>query len=66
MTAKASRILYRMDSEVVTLTGDVIIEDPSGTLRGQTVNYDMRSGRLSGGNDGGRVRMRLLPKRSDD
>lgn len=62
MTARARQIVYRTDSEVVRLTGAVEIEQPRGTLRGETVNYDLNTGQLDGGGDGSRVQMRILPK----
>lgn len=64
MTARARQIVYRMDSEIVTLTGAVEIEEPRGHLRGETIKYDMSTGRLDGGGDGNRVQMRILPKAS--
>jgi len=33
-----------------------------GTLRGETVKYDLKTGRLDGGGDGSRVKMRIMPK----
>ena len=62
MTARASQIVYTVDSDVVVLTGAVVIEQPRGNLRGETVTYDLKTGRLNGGGDGSRVQMRILPK----
>lgn len=62
MTARARTIVYRMNSEIVLLTGGVEIEQPRGTLRGETVKYDLNTGRLDGGGDGSRVQMRIQPK----
>ena len=62
MHATAAQIVYTMSSDVVVLTGDVVIEQTRGTLRGQTIKYDLKSGRLDGGGDGSRVHMRILPK----
>ena len=39
-----------------------VIEQPRGTLRGESIKYDLKTGRLDGGGDGKRVQMRILPK----
>jgi lipopolysaccharide export system protein LptA len=62
MDARASRIVYTLDSDIVVLTGGVVVEQTRGTLRGETIKYDLKSGRLDGGGDGKRVQMRILPK----
>lgn len=62
MTARARQIVYTLSSDIIVLSGDVLIEQPRGHLRGQTVKYDLKSGRLDGGGDGNRVQMRILPK----
>jgi lipopolysaccharide export system protein LptA len=62
MNAHASQIVYTLTSDLVVLTGGVVIEQPRGTLRGETIKYDLKSGRLDGGGDGKRVQMRIMPK----
>ena len=62
MHATASRIVYDTSADVVVLTGGVVIEQTRGTLRGEHVKYDLKTGRLDGGGDGSRVKMRILPK----
>ena len=62
MDARASQVVYTLSSEVMVLTGGVVIEQPRGNLRGETIKYDLKSGRLDGGGDGSRVSMRILPK----
>jgi lipopolysaccharide export system protein LptA len=62
MNARAAQIVYTMSSDLVVLTGGVVVEQPRGTLRGETIKYDMKSGRLDGGGDGKRVQMRIMPK----
>ena len=64
MHARASQIVYTLSSDLVVLTGDVVIEQTRGTLRGQTIKYDLKSGRLDGGGDGSRVKMRIMPKQA--
>jgi lipopolysaccharide export system protein LptA len=62
MNARASQIVYTLTSDLVVLTGGVVVEQPRGTLRGETIKYDLKSGRLDGGGDGKRVQMRIMPK----
>lgn len=62
MNAQARQIVYALTSETVVLTGGVVIEQPRGTLRGETIKYDLKTGRLDGGGDGSRVKMRIMPK----
>jgi lipopolysaccharide export system protein LptA len=62
MDATAVQVVYTMSSEVMLLTGNVVITQPRGNLRGETVKYDITNGRLDGGGDGQRVSMRILPK----
>ena len=60
--ATAQRIVYTIAKDVMVLTGDVVITQPRGNMRGETVTYDINTGRLNGGGDGKRVSMRILPK----
>jgi lipopolysaccharide export system protein LptA len=62
MTAHASTIVYTLSSDLIVLTGNVVVEQPRGNLRGQTIKYDLKTGRLDGGGDGNRVQMRIMPK----
>jgi lipopolysaccharide export system protein LptA len=62
MNARASQIVYTLTSDLVVMTGGVVIEQPRGTLRGETIKYDLKTGRLDGGGDGSRVKMRIMPK----
>lgn len=59
----ASKVDYDMKTEIVTLTGSVVVTQPRGNLRGERVVYNMRSGQVqSGGQGNGRVRMTIQPK----
>lgn len=62
LDARARTVTYTMSDEVMVLTGDVVIRQPRGTLRGETVRYDIDTGRLHGGGDGQGVTLRILPK----
>lgn len=63
MDAVATRMDYDITREVMVLTGNVRIEQPRGTLAGERVVYNMLTGQVtSGGQDSGRVRMRIMPR----
>ncbi len=59
----SSNVDYNLRTEVVVFTGNVAITQPRGTLNGQRVVYNMKTGQVeSGGAGNGRVKMRILPK----
>lgn len=61
--SKSASVDYDLRSEVVIFTGNVAITQQRGTLNGERVVYNMKSGQVeSGGNGNGRVKMRILPK----
>jgi lipopolysaccharide export system protein LptA len=62
MTAKAAKIVYTLSTEIIVMTGGVVVTQPRGNLRGEMIKYDLTTGRLDGGGGGGRVSMRILPK----
>lgn len=62
MNAQASTIVYTLSSDLIVLKGNVIIDQPRGSMRGENVKYDLKTGRLNGGGDGNRISMRILPK----
>ncbi len=63
INAKSSNVDYNLRTEVVVFTGNVEIVQQRGTLTGQRVVYNMRTGQVeSGGSGNGRVKMRILPK----
>jgi lipopolysaccharide export system protein LptA len=62
MNAQAASIVYTLSSDLILLSGNVVIEQPRGSMRGENVKYDLKTGRLNGGGDGKRVSMRIMPK----
>lgn len=63
MTSRAAQVDYDLRSEVVVFSGDVSIQQPRGTLSGDRIVYNLQTGRVEGGGDGGgRVHMRILPR----
>jgi lipopolysaccharide export system protein LptA len=62
MTAHASQIDYTLSAQLVVLTGGAEVQQPRGNISGETITYDLKSGRLNGGGDGKRVSVRIMPK----
>ena len=62
MNAQAATIVYTLSSDLILLNGNVVIEQPRGSMRGENVKYDLKTGRLNGGGDGKRISMRIMPK----
>lgn len=63
MTARASKVDYNLQTEIVVFTGNVNIEQPRGTMSGQRVVYNLKTGQVNSGGEGnGRVRMTIQPK----
>jgi lipopolysaccharide export system protein LptA len=62
MQARARGVDYDVVNEVLVMTGDVVVIQPEGELRGQRIRYDLKSGRMEGGGEGGRVQMRIQPR----
>lgn len=61
--ARSANVDYDMRNEVIVFTGNVTITQNRGSLVGERVVYNLKTGQLeSGGNGGGRVKMRILPK----
>lgn len=61
--ARATQIEYQLDSGQVVLTGAVEIRSPRGTLSGERVEYDLKTGRIQGSSTPGeRVRLRVEPE----
>ena len=47
MNATANKVDYDLKAEVVVFTGKVTIQQPRGTLNGQRVVYNMKTGRCT-------------------
>jgi lipopolysaccharide export system protein LptA len=63
MTARADRIDYDIAGDVLVLTGNYTVTTQRGSTSGQRLTYNLKSGQVdSGGTDGGRVKVRILPK----
>ena len=63
--SKSSAVDYDLRNEVVVFTGNVEIRQLRGTLNGQRVVYNMKTGQVNSGGPGqGRVQMRIAPRAS--
>jgi lipopolysaccharide export system protein LptA len=64
MTAHANNVDYNLQTEVVVFTGNVELQQPRGSMSGQRVVYNLKTGAIDSGGEsgGGRVHMRILPK----
>ena len=63
MTAHASNVDYNLSTDVVIFTGNVEIQQPRGTMNGERVVYNLKTGGIdSGGEGNGRVKMRINPR----
>ena len=63
MNATAGRVDYDLTTEIVIFTENVNIQQPRGTLSGQRVVYNMKTGMVNSGGEGnGRVKMRINPR----
>lgn len=62
--ATANNVDYDLQTETVVFTGNAEINQPGrGTMAGGRIVYNMATGRVQGGGqDGGQIRTRILPK----
>lgn len=61
-TGHANRVEYNLEGEVIIFTGDVLVEQPRGNVRGGRIVYSLDTGRIDGGGDGSRIQLRIQPK----
>ncbi len=63
MTAHASNVDYNLLTDIVVFTGNVQLDQPRGSMSGQRVVYNLKTGSIdSGGEAGGRVKMHIMPR----
>jgi lipopolysaccharide export system protein LptA len=64
LDGQATQIDYDMAGQRVVLTGNAVVAQPQGELRGERITYDLETGRLdAGGPEGGnRVFLRMNPQ----
>ena len=62
MSSKSANADYDFINEVITLTGNVTITQPRGSMSGSRIVYNTKSGQVNSGGDGTRVKMVIMPK----
>lgn len=64
MKAAARTVDYALSSNIVTLREQVRVEQTRGTMTGELIEYDIKTGQLKGGGGGtaGRIQMRIEPE----
>ena len=64
MKGRAKSIDYDPTAKHAVLTGDAVVEHPSGEAHGERLTYDVDTGKMSGDGQGGdgRVHLRMVPK----
>lgn len=63
MNAVAKKVDYDLKTEIVVFTGAVNIRQPTGSIAGERVVYNMKTGQVQGGGENaGRVKIRIEPK----
>jgi lipopolysaccharide export system protein LptA len=65
MKGRAKNIDYDTTTKHAVLTGDAVVEHPSGEARGEHLTYDVDSGKITGNGEGssdGQVHLRMLPQ----
>ena len=64
MSASAAKIFYAMESDVIQLFGAAEVRHPNGLMRGEYIEYNMSTGSLNAGAEGGRVNTIIIPRTS--
>lgn len=62
MSSKSANADYDFVNEVITLTGNVTVTQPRGSMAGARIVYNTKTGQVNSGGDGTRVKMVILPK----
>jgi len=63
MKARALRIDYDPVNDTVKLTGEVAIDQGADSFRGESVDYDIGSGRMKADGGTGRIQMTVQPRK---
>ena len=62
MSATAARVTYTPTDEIIVLSGGAQVVQPRGTMSAETIRYNMTTGNVDAGGDGGRVRTVIQPQ----
>jgi lipopolysaccharide export system protein LptA len=63
MNATASQIDYDLAQDTIVFTGNATVQQPGqGSMSGQRIVYNSRTGQVQGGGEGSRVRLQFEPR----
>lgn len=60
--ARATRVIYTPGAETLLLSGQASVTQPRGTLEAETIRYNLDTGAIDSGGDGGRIRATIQPR----
>lgn len=60
--ARAARVTYAPDDEIMLLAGGARVSQDRGDLQAESIRYNLDTGTIDSGGDGNRVRMVIQPK----
>ncbi|HAI58367.1 MAG TPA: lipopolysaccharide transport periplasmic protein LptA [Xanthomonadaceae bacterium] len=62
VNATAARVVYNPTDEIIVLNGAAQVVQPRGTMSAEVIRYNMTTGSVDAGGDGGRVRTVIQPR----
>ncbi|TWT19115.1 lipopolysaccharide transport periplasmic protein LptA [Luteimonas marina] len=63
MNATAAQVDYDLQQDTVVFTGKAVVQQPGqGSISGERIVYNMRTGQVQGGGNGGRVSLQFEPR----
>lgn len=62
MNGRADNIEYKVQDDIVILTGNYFVQSEKGTNAGQRMVYNTKTGNMQSGGDGSRVRTVIQPR----
>ena len=61
---RANKVDYDMPKEIIVLTGNAFVDKAGDTIKSERIVYNSKTGQIESGGTGGRVNMRLQPKKT--
>ncbi|MFP5374493.1 MAG: lipopolysaccharide transport periplasmic protein LptA, partial [Gammaproteobacteria bacterium] len=60
---RANKIEYDIPKDTIVLTGNAYVDKNGDTIKSERIVYNSKTGQVESGGTGGRVNMRLQPKK---